>query len=62
MRPALAVAVGTPWPSSSPTLSAPGKNRFRGCIPTAHTLAYLRIADPVTEAVARLATDLLARL
>lgn len=35
---------------------------FRGRIPTAHTLAYLRIAESVTELVARLATDLWAPL
>ena len=31
---------------------------FRGCIPTAHTLAYLRIAHAVTDISARLTTDL----
>jgi hypothetical protein len=30
---------------------------FRGCGPAAHTLAYLRIADPVAGTVARLATE-----
>jgi len=30
---------------------------FRGCIPTAHTLAYLRFAHAVTDTSARLATD-----
>jgi hypothetical protein len=29
---------------------------FRGHVPTAHTLAYLRFADLVAETVARLAT------
>ena len=31
---------------------------FRGCIPTAHTLAYLRFAHVVTDTGARLTTDL----
>ena len=31
---------------------------FRGCFPTAHTLAHLRFAQPVTALSARLATDL----
>ncbi len=31
---------------------------FRGCIPTAHVLAYLRINHAVTDEVARLASDL----
>jgi hypothetical protein len=31
---------------------------FRGCIPMAHTLAYLRFAHVVTDTVARLTTDL----
>jgi hypothetical protein len=30
---------------------------FRGCIPTAHTLTYLRFAHAVTDTSARLATD-----
>ncbi len=37
--------------------SASGILTFRGCFPTAHTLAYLRIAGAVTVAVARLAAD-----
>ena len=35
----------------------PENHSFRGQMPTAHTLACLRFADPVTETVARLATD-----
>ena len=35
----------------------PGWHSFRGYQPTAHTLACLRIAGPVTGAVARLTTD-----
>jgi hypothetical protein len=31
---------------------------FRGCIPTAHTLAHLRFTHAVTDTGARLATDL----
>ena len=34
----------------------PEQNSFRGRNPTAHTLAYLRFADPVAETVARLTT------
>ena len=34
----------------------PGRHRFRGRIPTAHTLAYLRIAGRVCASGARLAT------
>ena len=40
----------------------PESDSFRGWTATAHTFAYLRIADRVTAAVARLATDPLARL
>jgi hypothetical protein len=35
-----------------------GIRQFRGWLAAAHILAYLRIADVVTFAVARLATDL----
>lgn len=45
-------------PSGHMTPWASGEWLFRGCIPTAHTLACLRIAVVVTHAVARLATDL----
>ncbi len=34
----------------------PESHSFRGHVPTAHTLTYLRFADLVTETVARLAT------
>ena len=46
-----------PSPSSNPTPSAPEMTRFRGCSPTAHMLAYLRIAPSVTVRGARLATS-----
>ncbi len=39
------------------TLGNRNEHRFRGHVPTAHMLACLRIADLVTETVARLATD-----
>ena len=38
------------------TLGIRNEHSFRGHRPTAHTLARLRFADPVTETVARLAT------
>ena len=38
------------------TLGIRNGNCFRGRNPTAHTLAYLRFADPVAETVARLTT------
>jgi hypothetical protein len=40
------------------TLGIRNSLTFRGCIPTAHTLAHLRIAHVVTDISARLATDL----
>jgi hypothetical protein len=40
------------------TLGIREDHSFRGHVPTAHTLACLRFADPVTETVARLATGL----
>jgi hypothetical protein len=40
----------TPWASR--------EEQFRGCIPTAHVLAYLRFNRTVTAPAARLATDL----
>jgi hypothetical protein len=43
-------------PSGKTGPSASGKHRFRGRIPMAHMLACLRFADPISEAVARLAT------
>ncbi len=38
------------------TLGIRNEYSFRGHVPTAHTLAYLRFADLVTETAARLAT------
>ena len=38
------------------TLGIRNEYSFRGHVPTAHTLACLRFADPVTETVARLTT------
>ncbi len=38
------------------TLGSRNNHSFRGHIPTAHTLACLRFASPVTETVARLTT------
>ena len=49
-RSLLPSGLATPWASGIRTL--------RGCIPTAHILARLRIAAVVTHAVARLATNL----
>ena len=43
-------------PSGFPDPWASGVACFRGHLPTAHTLACLRFAGPVTETVARLAT------
>jgi hypothetical protein len=43
-------------PSGKTEPSASGNHSFRGHVLTAHTLACLRFADPVTEAVARLTT------
>ena len=40
-------------------LGFPGNGQFRGCNPTAHLLAYLRINRDVTGPAARLTTDLL---
>jgi hypothetical protein len=48
---------GVLLPSSHTGPSASGTQRFRGRIPMARTFACLRIADAISEAVARLATD-----
>src|SRR5207253_9126012 len=45
------------WPSSNSAPWASGKViGFGAACPMAHTFVYLRFADPVTEAVARLTT------
>jgi hypothetical protein len=51
VTPPAAFRVGDP-------LGFPGKYSFRGCIPTAHVFACLRINRPVAGTAARLTTDL----